>query len=80
MVKKIAKAPPLGFVDVDGAAARADVFLPHAQVDVIEATQDLEQNPQPQKAERKLVSNPHPGMLCQPRVLPPSAGYQYSPF
>src|SRR5580700_6293246 len=30
MVKKIAKAPPPGFVDVDGAAARANVFVPHA--------------------------------------------------
>jgi hypothetical protein len=46
MVKKIAKAPPPGFVDVDGAAARANVFVPHAQVDEIEATQDLKQNSQ----------------------------------
>jgi hypothetical protein len=71
MVKKIAKAPPLGSVDVDGAAARADVLLAHAQVDVIEAAQDLKQNSQAQKAERELVSNPHPGVFCQPRVLAP---------
>jgi hypothetical protein len=52
MVKKIAKAPPLGSVDVDGAAARADVFLPHAQVDEIEATDDLNQKSQNQEAKR----------------------------
>ncbi|MGA3242139.1 MAG: hypothetical protein ABSG03_38285 [Bryobacteraceae bacterium] len=46
MVKKIANAPLFGFVDVDGAAARADVLVPHAQVDEIEATEDLKQNRQ----------------------------------
>jgi hypothetical protein len=46
VVKKIAQAPLLGFVDVEGAAARADVFLPHAQVDEIEAAEDLKQNSQ----------------------------------
>jgi hypothetical protein len=66
MIKKIAKAPPPGFVDVDGAATRADVFLPHAQVDEIEATQDLKQNSKAKKAKGELVSNPHPGMLCEP--------------
>jgi hypothetical protein len=52
MVKKIGQAPLFGSVDVDGAAARADVFLPHAQVDEIEAADDLNQKSQNQDAKR----------------------------
>jgi hypothetical protein len=67
MVKQIAQAPLGGFVDVEGAAARADVLLPHAQVDEIEASQDLKQNSEAQKAKGDLVSNPHPGNALRPR-------------
>jgi hypothetical protein len=70
MVKKIAKAPLSGLVDVDGAATRADVFVPHAQVDEIEAAKDLKQNSQGQEAKGDLVSNPHIGLLCNLRAFP----------
>jgi hypothetical protein len=62
VIKKIAKAPLPGFVDVDGAAARANIFIPHAEVDEIEAANHLKQDSQHQEANRDLVSNPHPGI------------------
>jgi hypothetical protein len=84
-VDEISHTPSAGLIEVNGATARTNAFVAHAENKIISGSNNLNQNCHDRDCERKLISNTHiqiilekPGKLsiglcvqdvCQPEYV-----------